>query len=816
MLIPPTLLAGRYEVGDELAVGGMGVVHALEDRLFPDRVLVGKLLVPGTRAFADEALRRERANLRWAQLPGVVPLLDEGVEGGWGFLVMPRIVGDPFPEAGWEPTPWEDLARPFTILLETVARLHLRGIVHADLKPSNVLLQENGLPIVLDFGLSCGAVSSMTSGSGTFAYAAPELERGEGVDARADIYSLGVMLFAALAGEADGDVRLLLPVEPSDVRARLAHVPPVLVEIVARMLRPDRTERPSDLLEVLDGLGVTPTVLPGSLEGADAAGDAAGLESWFHGPRDLLHLPEDAAATLFARTGGSPALVRDELDAWVRAGLAVVDGDRVRIDRAGIERLRTIRLGRAPVVDPAHAAVYTRLQGAWLDVDGVVPRADERVSIERMVRSGLVWWLGDRVGLRPALWPVAPVDPTSEAWARSVDEGVEAAVASLQLGRAMASLESSVILAAAYGDGARADAWCARYVSIALLQQGRPALNAATYLVDRRMMVSRAPELVALDKLLEVAKHRESGDFALAWRALTESYEYSSALPEHLEVRRKALELFVASRREQALGGVFEALPRWVADGPPGRLLVSQVGWFGRYYQARQFDRAADVAIEAHRQGAGVEALGALHNVAMALSEVSAWDRLREVLDVALPLSVQARASVHEAALRILERRMLYRLGEVRAPRPELAWAARSLRPSLLARLALGEAAIAWRSGMLNEAEELAACAREASREVANLSVLCEALLGAIRGVDVDTAGRWVAAGHTQPGVAMQIVGLARIATKDPPKEWADFARSFASRVDFSDPRERREVLSGVESWRDPPRPVDWCEDSGG
>jgi hypothetical protein len=811
------VLAGRYEVGEEIAVGGMGVVHEVRDRLFPDRSLVGKLLLPGARAFADDALRRERANLRWAQLPGVVPLLDEGVEDGWGFLVMPWIVGCPFPEVGWEPAPWEDIARPFTILLETVARLHLRGVVHADLKPSNVILQENGLPVVLDFGLSSGVVATMTSGSGTFAYAAPELERGEAVDARADIYSLGVMLFAALAGEADGDVRMLLPAERGVVRDRLAHVRPELAELVARMLRADRSERPADLLEVLDGLGVTPTLLPGSLAASDGpARDAVGLESWFHGPRDLLHLPEDAAATLYARTGGASALVRDELDAWVRAGFAVVDGDRVRIDRASIERLRTIRLGRAPVVDADDAATYARLQRAWVDVDGVVPLPDEAASIERLARGGVVWRLGDRVGVRPCLWPVAPVDPTSDAWARSVDEGVEAAVSSLQLGRAMAALESAVILAAAYGESARADTWCARFVSIALVQQGRPALNAATYLVDRRMMASHAPDLVALDKLLEVAKHRESGDLALAWRALTELDQLGIALPEHLEVRRMALQLFVASRREHLTARVFDELPGWVAVGPPGRGLVSRVGWFGRYYQAREFERAADVAIEAYRQGAGLEALGALHNVAMALSEVSAWERLREVLELALPLAVQARAPVHEAALRILERRMRYRLGDVRTPRPELAWAARSLRPSLLARLALGEAAIAWRSGLLDEASQLALCAREASREVAALSVLCEALWGAIGGVDVEVAAGWVAAGHTHPGVAMQIIGLARIATKDPPQEWAGRARLFATELKVVDLHERREVLSVVECWRDPPRRISWCEDSGG
>src|SRR6185436_7426140 len=95
-------------------------------------------------------VRREVASLRRLRHPGVIRLIDEGLDGDHVFLVMPIVRGRAFPGA----SRWEDMALSTELLLETLAQVHAAGIVHRDLKPANVLVGEGGRPVVLDFGLS--------------------------------------------------------------------------------------------------------------------------------------------------------------------------------------------------------------------------------------------------------------------------------------------------------------------------------------------------------------------------------------------------------------------------------------------------------------------------------------------------------------------------------------------------------------------------------------------------------------------------------------------------------------------------------------
>lgn len=195
------MIGGRYQILDTLGSGGTGTVYRTTD-LISGNVVAVKELNPLT-ASARMRHRREVLALRVLQAPGVVKLVDEGVSDGKPFIVMELVNGTPFPGAGR--TKWDEIAPVTIALLETLARIHAIGIIHRDLKPANVLVDENGRPTLLDFGLARGdlIVDLNTTGPdtvvGTPRFQSPEQLTNNTLDPRTDLYSVGVMLWEALA-----------------------------------------------------------------------------------------------------------------------------------------------------------------------------------------------------------------------------------------------------------------------------------------------------------------------------------------------------------------------------------------------------------------------------------------------------------------------------------------------------------------------------------------------------------------------------------------------------------------------------------------
>ena len=259
----PSRIAGRYDVGDVLGVGGFGVVVRATDAL-SSRPLALKLL-RGLDAVAIGRIRREVAALRLLRIPGVVELDDDGVDGERYFLAMELVEGSPFPGRP-TPVPWADLAPVARALLETLARIHAAAIVHRDLKPSNVLVTAEGRPVVLDFGLAAGPAVGRTITQdgvilGTPAYVSPEEVLGESVGPPADLYALGVMLYDALAGRLPfqgGSARELLMGRVAAAATPLRHVapsvPPDVADVVDRLLAREPGGRPRSAHAALEAL----------------------------------------------------------------------------------------------------------------------------------------------------------------------------------------------------------------------------------------------------------------------------------------------------------------------------------------------------------------------------------------------------------------------------------------------------------------------------------------------------------------------------------------------------------------------------------
>ncbi len=258
--IPIRVLAGRYELISLVGEGGAGLVYRAQDRVTGQTVAV-KSLRPGY-ATAMPRVRREIAALRLLRIPGVVTLLDEVEEGEEVHLVMDFVNGTHFPGDGIE-LDWDHVAPTVRALLETLGRVHAAGVIHRDLKPANVLVDQDGRVTLVDFGLSFGpalgrGVTVTGAVVGTPEYLAPEQIRGRGVDGRADIYALGVMLYQAFAGK--------LPFEAEDfadlIRRKLTGssiplsratkaVPREVAHVIDRMLSVDPGERPQSAAEAL-------------------------------------------------------------------------------------------------------------------------------------------------------------------------------------------------------------------------------------------------------------------------------------------------------------------------------------------------------------------------------------------------------------------------------------------------------------------------------------------------------------------------------------------------------------------------------------
>jgi len=196
------VLDDRYQLEERLGTGSSGAVYDSTDLLTGERVAVKVL----TALHMSDLhwYRRELTALRLLELPGVVRLLDDGVHMGLPFLVMPKIEGTRFP-GRLAPVPWKELAETAIALLETLARIHAHGVVHGDLKPANVLVDDKRRPMVLDLGLSSGpsvpSQMDLVGGiAGTPAYLSPEQLMGDPATPQSDLYAVGVMLHEALTG----------------------------------------------------------------------------------------------------------------------------------------------------------------------------------------------------------------------------------------------------------------------------------------------------------------------------------------------------------------------------------------------------------------------------------------------------------------------------------------------------------------------------------------------------------------------------------------------------------------------------------------
>jgi hypothetical protein len=266
------LIGGRYELADRLGGGGMADVFRAHDRTL-DRDVAVKLM---RAAFATdpefvERFHREAEALGAIDHPNIVRVMDYGAGADGPFIVMELVGGG---------TLWDLMrargrldqylaAQIAAAIADGLEAAHVRGVLHRDLKPDNVLLDGEGRPKIADFGIARLAAATAITRTGellgTPQYLAPEQMSGDIVDERADVYALGVILYEMLTGARPTGGRTPSEIVARRLRidprppSRLVPIAPALSALVMRALARDPGRRPrraADLRAAL--LQITP------------------------------------------------------------------------------------------------------------------------------------------------------------------------------------------------------------------------------------------------------------------------------------------------------------------------------------------------------------------------------------------------------------------------------------------------------------------------------------------------------------------------------------------------------------------------------
>ncbi len=273
------LVDGRYEIVARVARGGMATVYRAHDTRL-NREIALKVMHPhlaeGEQAASfRQRFEREARSAAGLQHHGVVAVYDQGTDGDMRYLTMEYVPGTNLRQLIRDGD--LTLRRSFAVLdvvLSALAAAHAKGIVHRDIKPENVLLEEGtGRPKVADFGLAraISEVSNTTTGTvlGTVAYLAPETIATGHVDARADVYAVGILAFELFTGrlphEGEGPIQVAYAHVNTDVppvSAFAGHLGRPLDVLVQALTARDPDRRPHDAAVALDVLRSTFRQIP--------------------------------------------------------------------------------------------------------------------------------------------------------------------------------------------------------------------------------------------------------------------------------------------------------------------------------------------------------------------------------------------------------------------------------------------------------------------------------------------------------------------------------------------------------------------------
>lgn len=258
----------RYHIIEKLGQGGMAVVYkALDTRL--ERYVAIKIVRmdvygPTIRERINQRFERESKALSKLEHPNIIAIVDYGYWEESPYLVMPFVPGGTLKDQLGKPMYWREAINLIMPIVDALDYAHSKGLIHRDVKPSNILISETGLPLLTDFGIAKvldieegqPTLTATGVGMGTPEYMAPEQGLGKPVDGRADVYSLAVVLYEMITGNkpfsADTPLAVLMmqvndPI-PS-TRKYNVRIPESLERILYKALAKDPDNRYQNMAE---------------------------------------------------------------------------------------------------------------------------------------------------------------------------------------------------------------------------------------------------------------------------------------------------------------------------------------------------------------------------------------------------------------------------------------------------------------------------------------------------------------------------------------------------------------------------------------